>query len=77
MEALAEYDIAFESHIYAYGPHGFSTCDTSVQSKNTVICKRVPDWVDDSIGWLRDILGEFGESEMTEPVCRRNSVPKV
>lgn len=69
MEALAKNDIAFESHIYAYGPHGFSTCDTSVQSKDTQICERVPNWVADSIGWLRDVMGEFGEGCMTEQVC--------
>ena len=69
MEALAKADIAFESHIYAYGPHGFSTCDTSIQSKDTKICVRVPHWVEDSIGWLRDVLGEFGDECMTEPVC--------
>lgn len=70
MEALAEADVAFESHIYAYGPHGFSTCDTSVQSKDTKICVRVPQWVSDSIGWLRDVLGEFGDGCMTDPVCK-------
>lgn len=70
MSALAKSDIAFESHIYGYGPHGFSTCDPSIQSKDTAICERVPNWVEDSIGWLRDVLGEFGEACMTEPVCK-------
>lgn len=70
MEALVEADVAFESHIYAYGPHGFSTCDTSVQSKDTELCERIPNWVPDSIGWLRDVLGEFGDGCMTEPVCQ-------
>ncbi len=70
MEALTKADVSFESHIYAYGPHGFSTCDTSVQNKETVICERVPNWVPDSIGWLRDMLGDFGEGSMTEPVCK-------
>lgn len=70
MQALTKYDISFESHIYAYGPHGFSTCDTSVQYKDTEICVRVPDWVEDSIGWLKDVLGEFGMDGMTEPVCK-------
>lgn len=70
MEALADVGISFESHIYAYGPHGFSTCDTSIQSKDTEICVRVPHWVEDSIGWLRDVLGEFGDGCMTDPVCR-------
>ena len=61
MEALAEHDISFESHIYSYGPHGFSTCDTSVQGPSTHISRRVPDWVADSIGWLREVLGEFDD----------------
>lgn len=69
MEALTNAGISFESHIYAYGPHGFSTCDSSIQKKDTVICTRVPHWVEDSISWLLDVLGEFGDGCMTEPVC--------
>lgn len=69
MEALTKAGISYESHIYAYGPHGFSTCDSSIQKKDTVICARVPHWVEDSIGWLRDVLGEFGDGCMEEPVC--------
>lgn len=70
MEALNQYNISFESHIYAFGPHGFSTGDTSIQSLDTEICTRVPKWVEDSIGWLRDVLGEFGNGTMLEPVCK-------
>lgn len=70
MQALADNDIAFESHIYAYGPHGFSTGDSSVQGRDTVICGRASDWVEDSIGWLKDVLGDFGAAGMTEPVCK-------
>lgn len=70
MEALTNADVSFESHIYAYGPHGFSTCDTSVQSRETKICERVPNWVADSIGWLRDMFGDFGEGSMTSPSCK-------
>lgn len=68
--ALADGKISFESHIYAYGPHGFSTCDSSIHDRNTPVCSRVPDWVGDSIGFLRDVLGDFGDGKMTEPVCR-------
>lgn len=71
MRALSQAKISFESHIYAYGPHGFSTCDSSVHEMTTPICSRVPDWVGDSIGWLKDVLGDFGDGKMTEPVCRR------
>lgn len=69
MEALDKYGIAFESHIYSHGPHGFSTCDTSVQHKDTVISSRVPNWVADSISWLKDVFGDYGSGEMTKPVC--------
>lgn len=61
MEALVEKDITFESHIYGYGPHGFSTCDSSVQGASTHISTRVPNWVPDSIGWLREVFGEFDD----------------
>ncbi len=70
MEALVQADISFESHIYSYGPHGFSTCDTSVQSRDTAISSRVPNWMSDSIGWLKEVFGDFGNGEMTKPVCK-------
>ena len=66
MQALDRHDISFESHVYAYGPHGFSTCDSSVQDKDTNMCGRIPDWVADSIGWLKDVLGDFGKGSMTK-----------
>ena len=69
--ALADAKVSFESHIYAYGPHGFSTCDSSVHPLTTPVCSRVPNWVADSIGFLRDVLGDFGEGKMTDPVCPR------
>lgn len=67
--ALADAKISFESHIYAYGPHGFSTCESAVHNPGTPVCARVPNWVSDSIGFLRDVLGDFGDREMTKPVC--------
>jgi len=71
MKALAVHGIAFESHIYAFGPHGVSTCDKSVQQSDKMpVCSRVPDWVPDSIGWLRDVLGEFGPNGLEPPVCK-------
>ncbi len=70
LQALAQHGVTFESHIYAYGPHGFSTGDTSVQPAKTQMCSRIPSWVEDSIGWLRDVFGEFGETCMEEPECK-------
>lgn len=70
MAALAKYGISFESHIYAYGPHGFSTGDTSIQPKETKMSARIPNWVEDSIGWLKEVLGDFGPEGLTEPACK-------
>lgn len=67
--ALDQYGIAFESHIYGYGPHGFSTGDYSVQQKETVISPSVPEWTNDSVVWLRAVFGEFGTDGLEEPVC--------
>ena len=71
MSALSKARITFESHIYAYGPHGFSTADSSVQPKKTPLCERADDWVEDSIGFLKDIFGDFEKDGMTEPNCSR------
>ncbi len=72
MQGLIAHGISFESHIYSYGPHGFSTCDTSVEPLDTEICARVPNWVGDSIGWLREVLGDFGDGRMTEAKVKQH-----
>ena len=71
MEALAEAEVSFESHIYSYGPHGFSTCDSSVALLDPhVYCRRIPQWVNDSIEWLKEIIGDFSATGLTEPLCK-------
>ena len=67
--ALDKAGVAFECHIYAYGSHGCSTGDSSIQIPDGSLCRRAPDWVRDSIGWLRDVLGDFGPNGMTRPLC--------
>lgn len=67
--ALAEYGISFESHVYGYGPHGFSVANSSVLLPGTPVCSRVRNWVSDSIAWLKDMFGDFGMGAMTEPLC--------
>ena len=52
--ALREMGVPFESHIYSYGGHAFATADTWLQRQN--VSERVPHWVDDSLGWLREIF---------------------
>ncbi|MPN25331.1 hypothetical protein SDC9_172740 [bioreactor metagenome] len=69
MQALDRYGIAFESHIYAFGPHGFSTAAPAIQGPVPALCARTANWVQDSIGWLRDVLGGFGPDGYTAPVC--------
>lgn len=62
--ALTEHDIMYESHIYAYGGHGFSTGEEAEH-----LCRRAPDWIQDSIGWLEDVFGTMQEDGFSEPVC--------
>jgi len=67
-QALADHGIMFESHIYAYGGHGFSTC--SKHYWNGRVCSRAPHWVRDSIEWLEDIFGQVTPNGMKEPACQ-------
>lgn len=70
--ALIEHDISFESHIYSFGPHGFSICNSSVLGPNESFCNRIPNWVADSIEWLKEVFGDFGPSTMTKPLVGRH-----
>ena len=70
INALNRFHTTFECHIYAYGPHGFSTGDHSVQSCETLIPARASGWVEDSISWLKDLFGDFGNEGLTRPVLR-------
>jgi len=53
--ALAENDIPFESHIYSYGGHGFSTALPWIYY--AAISENAKNWVKDSINWLNDTIG--------------------
>lgn len=66
MEALAEHHITFESSIYSYGGHGFSTAEKHLVG-NTV-CRRLPRWVNDSIQWLEEVIGTFSQNGVGEPL---------
>lgn len=70
LSALDRYGIAFETHIYSCGPHGITLGDSSLQLNGGTFCPRAPQWVRDSIGWLKDVLGDFTrDGGMTKPVC--------
>lgn len=72
MEALAEHNVVFESHIYAYGPHGKSTLATAPLGGDDIYCSRMRNWVEDSISWLRDIFGELTVDGMEKPRLKTN-----
>ena len=63
--ALAENNVPFESHIYSYGGHGFSTATEWIITNS--VNERVSKWVDDSIGWLKEVLGGLTYRGFTEP----------
>ena len=71
INALIASDIAFESHIYAFGPHGFSTATSDLVIGDVPLTERAREWVEDSIGWMKEVIGDFGKGEMTAPRCPR------
>ncbi len=66
--ALAENNIPFESHIYSFGGHGFSTGEDWIVTNG--VSDRVPDWTKDSVGWLKEILGKLTYHGFEEPEQR-------
>ena len=65
INALWAHEIAFESHIYANGPHGLTTGDPSIAFQDC--SSRYPHWVEDSIAWLGDVLGGMDAQGLTAP----------
>ena len=68
-KALAKKGISFESHIYSFGGHGFSTGEKWLNP--AVISRRIRDWVSDSIEWLEELWGVFETKGFTDPVLER------
>ena len=67
VQALEEHGVMFESHIYAYGPHGFSVGSPAVLAPDAKIAPRAARWVEDSIAWLKELFGDFGGGALTAP----------
>ena len=65
--ALAEKGVAFESHIYSYGGHGFSTAECWINTNS--VCPRLPRWVPDSVEWLGEVMGRLTRNGFTEPTA--------
>lgn len=68
-EALLKAGINFESHIYSYGMHGFTTAEEYLN--NASVSRRVKNWVEDSIGWLEEVLGHFTYNGFSKPEIGR------
>jgi dienelactone hydrolase len=68
--ALADHGIAFETCIYSYGKHGFSTAENHLNPP--YICSRLPRWVNDSIEWMGEIMGKFTSAGFTDPIYPAN-----
>ena len=56
--ALTKANVPYEVHIYSYANHGFSTCDPQINNRDWC-CNRTPNWVRDSVEWLRETVGDF------------------
>ena len=59
--ALVKFGVPFESHIYSCGPHGLSNCDSSLQFPGWTFTPRAKNWFNDSIAWLREVMGDFSD----------------
>ncbi len=71
--ALVKHGIQFESHIYAYGGHGFGTGESNIIGNEAVVCRRVPNWSRDSADWLGDVFGRLTAGGIGKPSC----APKI
>lgn len=69
--ALEKAGVTFELHIVSYGQHGFSTANTAIRTNE--VSSRLPRWVNDSIGWLEEVMGAVTRGGFTKPVI----LPKV
>lgn len=71
LSALVKFGVPFESHIYSCGQHGVSICDSSVLAPGSSYTPRAKNWFDDSIAWLREVMGDFGNGKFTEPLVSK------
>lgn len=65
--AMVEAGIRYESHVYAYGDHGFGPGDASVAGSK--LCSRASRWMTDAMEWLDDTLGKMDATGLGVPAC--------
>ncbi len=66
-KSLFSQGVNFESHIYAYGGHGFATGYANINDAN--MSKHITDWVKDSVDFIGDVWGEL--------TCNGHLDPKI
>lgn len=66
---LVKYGIAFESHIYGAGQHGFTTGASELNGKD--LTPRARNWVNDGIAWLQELWGMLTANGYGKPLFDR------
>ncbi len=64
-KALSDQGVSFETHIYSFGGHGFSTAEEHLYAG--AHSRRLRNWVAESVGWLGEVWGEFNADGFGEP----------
>lgn len=78
ISALEKTGVTFESHIYSFGPHGFSVANQMMQGPVPgTVSERVHNWVADSIGFLQEVFGSFGYHKMNKPTVGKYAFPEL
>lgn len=67
--ALYKQGISFESHIYSYGNHGYSTAEKWLNPG--MVSDGALAWVSDSIRWLSELWGKFEHQGFSKPAFER------
>lgn len=65
ISALTDAGVPYETHIYSYANHGFSTCEPQLNNRDWC-CNRTANWIKDSIEWLRETVGDFTDGVLGE-----------
>lgn len=55
LAAFEQNYVDYEAHIYGYGLHGFRL-GAETGAKGPLFCARVGNWMDDSMGWVEELL---------------------
>ncbi len=60
VKALADAGVAYEAHVFQSGPHGISLAKSHTSAgREDFVNPRISKWFDLSVGWLKDIFGDY------------------